>query len=312
MRRFLRKIGVLSFLSIAFILAYGTFCDQFFSDEAYFDKDYKPAWVLSQNSLEVDFAVLGSSRAFSAFDMNLMEKITGKSWINLGANGSGLAENFMALHLFLKRNKVGTVLIQIDVEVLVGAAHEKNKIHPYSFLPYWTDSVVRSVLVREIEPLSSPVLRLTPQLRYFYFNKYFSPKEIVRRLMIGGNSGEALSRLLGAEPLDQRSLSSGGGVKKENRAVITDYTINPYLSKILELTRENDVEVVFFTAPIYFGKLDEVVSFGQETGYEVLLPDIRLQQDESLFSDTSHLNEKGRRIYTLHLAECIQSVISTQ
>lgn len=312
MSRFLKEFGVLFFLLVSLVVAYGFFCDFFFRNEDYYDKLYKPAWILSQKDQKFDFAVLGSSRAYSAFDMNLLDSITGRSWINLGANGSGLAENYMAFHLFLKRNKVDKLLLQIDADVLAGQAHEKNKIHSYSFLPYWKDSVIRNVLTREIEPLSGPVVNLFPQIRYFYFNKYFSPKEVVRRLMIHKKAEDTLDRLLGAEPFDEKSLSIGRPIEKENRDALVDYEVNPYLTKIVELARENGVDILFFTAPIYYGKMDEVLSFSKKSGYEVLLPEANLQQDESLYSDTWHLNEKGRRIYTLHLAESLESVISLQ
>lgn len=307
MGKFLKEFGVIFLWFISFILAYGYFCDFFFTQEKFFDKKYKPAWILSQKDRDVDFAILGSSRAYSAFDMNLLDSITDKKWINLGSNGSGMAENYMAFNHFLKRNIVNTILIQVDVDVLVGNTNEQNRIHPYSFLPYWHDSVVNAVLKKEIKSLDNFLIGAVPQFRYFYFNKYFSPKEIVRRLMINKEPDQTLDRLFGGEPIDERSKKVGVKIKKEKRNHFENFDLNPYLLKIIDLAESRKINILFFTAPIYYGEFDAVISYMEQSDYPTYLPEERLQKDESLYLDTWHLNEKGRRQFTLSFISGIAS-----
>lgn len=299
MRKFLKEFGVIFFFFFCFILAYLYFCDFFFSKEEYFDKKYKPAWILSQKEKDVDYAILGSSRAYGAFDMNLLDSLTGKKWINLGSNGSGMAENYMIINHFLKRNKVKTILIQVDGDAFAGDDSEQHRIHPYSFLPYWQDSIIKGVLTKEIKSLDSFLIRAIPQFRYLYYNKYFSPKEIFRRLKINQEPENTLDNLFGGEPIDIRTRAARSNIEKAIKSESAIKDINPYFLKIIDLAKSQNIDLLLFTAPVYYGTFEEIISIDEQFDYQIHLPEDRFQKDETLFSDTWHLNEKGRTLFTL-------------
>ena len=187
--RFLVKslIGFLFLLS--FVIAYGSFCDTFFSQKQYLDLSEKKQWVLAQEGRSYDYAVLGSSRAYGAFDMNLLDSLTGLNGINLGANGSGFKDNYLVLSLFLKSNQIKNLFLQVDMASLNSKISFSNEFHAFTFMPYWEEGEVREVLKEEIPLLDNPFTTFAPQWRYFFFNKYFSPKEVMRRILLSKSNG---------------------------------------------------------------------------------------------------------------------------
>lgn len=294
---FLLKCLLFGGILIVFILGYGAFCDYFFQQRKYLDLSEKKQWVLAQQGGSYDYAVLGSSRAFGAFDMNLLDSLTGLNGINLGANGSGFRDNYLVLSLFLKSNQINKLFLQIDMASFNSKTSFSNDFHAFTFMPYWEEEEVREALEEEIPLLKNQISALAPQWRYFYYNKYFSPKEVLRRIQVSKTQRDIYSQ------------SKGGIAREETAPKVREIKTYPlpktadptdweYLMKIKTKAEAAGIEVIFFTAPRYQDSQEELKTILSSLPNRKIFPDGFDSFDQGLFLDQGHLNEKGRKLFT--------------
>lgn len=284
-------------LGIAFILCYGTFCDYFFQQRQYLDLSEKKQWILAQQGGSYDYAVLGSSRAFGAFDMNLLDSLTGLNGINLGANGSGFKDNYLVLSLFLKNNQISTLFLLVDMASLNSKTSFSNEFHAFTFMPYWEEEEVREVLKEEIPLLENKISALAPQWRYFYFNKYFSPKEVLRRIQVSKTQRDLYSKSKGGIASEE-TPPKVREIKTYQLPKTADPTDWEYLMKIKTEAEAVGIEVIFFTAPRYQDSQGELKTILSSFPNRKIFPDGFNSSDQGLFQDQGHLNEKGRKLFT--------------
>ncbi len=294
MNLFLLKSSLWLGLGIAFILGYGTFCDYFFQQRQYLDLSEKKQWILAQQGGSYDYAVLGSSRAFGAFDMNLLDSLTGLNGINLGANGSGFKDNYLVLSLFLKNNQISKLFLQVDMASLNSTTSFSNEFHAFTFMPYWEEEEVREVLKEEISLLENQISALAPQWRYFYFNKYFSPKEVLRRIQVSKTQRDLYSQSKGGiarEEITQKVRE----IKTYQLPKTADPTDLEYLMKIKTKAEAAGIEVIFFSAPRYQDSQEELKTILSSFANRKIFPDDFDVSDVSFFQDQGHLTGIGRK-----------------
>lgn len=294
-------------LGIAFILGYGTFCDYFFQQRQYLDLSEKKQWILAQQGGSYDYAVLGSSRAFGAFDMNLLDSLTGLNGINLGANGSGFKDNYLVLSLFLKNNQISTLFLQVDMASLNSKTSFSNEFHAFTFMPYWEEEEVREVLKEEIPLLENQISAFAPQWRYFYYNKYFSPKEVLRRIRVSKTQRDLYSQSKGGiarEEITQKVRE----IKTYPLPKTADPTDWEYLMKIKTKAEAKGIEVIFFTAPRYQDSQKELKTILSSLPNRKIFPDGFDSFDQGLFLDQVHLSQTGRSKFSRLTYEILKRV----
>ncbi|WP_339698770.1 hypothetical protein [Algoriphagus aquimarinus] len=304
MRRFLIKAclgaGLLSF----FVIGYGAFCDYFFTQKRYLDLSEKKQWVLAQDGGDFDYAVLGSSRAYGAFDMNLLDSLTGMNGINLASNGSGFKDNLLVLNLFLQDNTIDKLFLQVDLGSLNSRESFSNEFHAFTFLPYWEDSIVQEVLRKDIPAFDNRLTSLIPQWRYFYFNKYFSPKEVLRRAELSDSQTDLYTEVKGG----MRSTY----IKNEKRN--SEFQLYPqpdkvdsldlnYLSEILSMAKSRNIQTTLFVAPRYQSDHNYLQSVMRQFSVTTVFPLGFDESDQTLFQDQGHLSDFGRFVFTQKFSE---------
>ncbi len=312
MNQFLSKIGISAVFLLLFIYGYGSFCDYFFTQDRFLDLSEKKQWVLAQKGGSYDYAVLGSSRAYGAFDMNLLDSLSGKSGINLGSNGSGFKDNYLVLSHFLKSNTVNELYLQVDMNSLNSKESFSNEFHAFTFMPYWEDADVKIVLKEELPVLDNLVSDVFPEWRYFYFNKYFSPKEITRRYMKSSSTQDPYSELKGG-------MSSSTHLNEMQKVEIAlrkapdtiDQDDSNYLQTIIQLSKQQGIEVRLFTAPMYLGDHEYLKKAITDIRSPQIFPDKSIERNKSLFHDQGHLNGHGRYIFTKSFFEAVKKTEST-
>jgi hypothetical protein len=307
--RFLFKSLFVICLITGLVIGYGTFCDFFFSQIDYLDFSEKKQWILAQQGGSYDYAVLGSSRAFGAFDMNLLDSLTGMDGINLGSNGSGFKDNYLILSIFLRSNKIRKLFLQVDMASLNSKAFFSNEFHAFTFMPYWEFEEVREVLKKEISLLGAPISSLTPQWRYFYFNKYFSPKEVLRKIQLSKVNRDLYTDTKGGMLWEETAP------KKEGIKIFQlPQTANPedwsYLMKIKSKAEDHGIVVVFFTAPRYQDQQRELRNILTSLPNRKIFPDGFNYSDQELFYDQGHLNQLGKKKFTNQFGQnCISEFV---
>lgn len=292
------KLLISGGLLFTFIVGYGAFCDFFFTQKKYLDLTEKKQWVLSLKGGEYDYAVLGSSRAFGAFDMNLLDSLTGWDGVNLGSNGSGFKDNYLILNQFLKSNSTNRLFLQVDMASLNSDLAFSNEFHAFTFFPYWDDQIVQVVLKEEIPILDNLFTEYVPQWRYFYFNKYFSPKEVLRKYQ------ESNQRF------DIYTNSNGGLEKNQSDNLGTELKISElpksinqndwkYLERTILIAQQEGIEVVLFTAPRYQDNQEGLKEILKDLPFLKVFPDDFPIKNREYFKDEGHLSRLGTKYFTL-------------
>lgn len=291
------KLLISGGLLFSFIVEYGAFCDFFFTQKKYLDLTEKKQWVLSLKGGKYDYAVLGSSRAFGAFDMNLLNSLTSWDGVNLGSNGSGFKDNYLVLNHFLKSNRLEKLFLQVDMASLNSDLAFSNEFHAFTFFPYWDDQIVQEVLKEEIPILDNLFTEYIPQWRYFYFNKYFSPKEVIRKYQ--GSD----------QRIDIYSKSKGGLEKNQSDNISTELKISElpnsinqndwkYLERTISIAQQEGVEVVLFTAPRYQDNQEGLKEILRDMSFLKIFPDDFPIKNRAYFKDQGHLSKIGKSHYT--------------
>jgi hypothetical protein len=302
------------------MIMYGHFCDWFFANPNYLDhKTNKRAWTIKQRNQKFDFAVLGSSRAYGSFDMAQLKLLTNKSCINLGANGSGYVDNYLSLYLFLKNNnKIDTLFLQVDIYSLNSKNSFSNAFHTYQFLPYWKDSLVREGLSPFLNKKELAVWNSVPPIRYFKYNKYFSPKEVVRRYRLR-NTNSPFDKLLGGPSNHSKDESEQDNfIIKSTRSRSFDDLDIEYLNKIIALSMNNNIKVIAYKAPEllthqqsisnYSDLSDRIDSILKTHNILYIKPDRNIESVDKNFANPTHLSQIGRSEFTPYFAERITNI----
>jgi hypothetical protein len=313
MKDFIIKATSWILVVISITILYSIFCNWFFSAPQFLDDvENKRSWCLKRKNGRYDFAVLGSSRAYGSFDMSVLNKLIKKNGINLGANGSGYIDNFLTLHKFLKNgNSVKVLYLQVDIYSLSSAQSFSNAFHTYQYLPYWNDSTIQEGVEQYLNTEEKIIWKYFPAIRYFKYNKYFSPKEVIRRYKLKNKHKSPFDVSMGGIGLSAKA-EPPSMMKNLRPGRTLDNLDILYLKKIISLCHENKIEVITYKAPestIVNSKITDIKDLYASVDEMLdslslvnIKPDSKIESVESNFTDPSHLSQNGRKLFTLYFA----------
>lgn len=310
MRKFLIRFFAVSGAVLVFMVLYGAFCDRFFSDKRFLDHvSNKRAWVLKQENKNYDYAILGSSRAFEGFNMLQLDSMLNCKGVNIAANGSGLLDNYLMFYLFLNNNNhVKHLFINLDSYAL--ASSVDRTFHVYNFLPHWSDPVIRTTISELISPVERSLYSYAPFLRYFKYNKYYSPKEVVRRYYFKDVRVSPFDFYGGGPPANfdaGTGYRDFQGVPEPPQA--SAFNIES-LEKIIGLCRKKGILVTAFRVPEHHVYAAKRYKQGMSLYYREVAIMLRalsidylnswgdLDSRQDYFKDPIHLNALGRVKFT--------------
>ena len=315
MRKFLTRIGIWAALLAVAMVAYAQFCNVFFSAQAFLDADQsKRAWCLKKANESFDFAVLGSSRAFGSFNMLQLSNLRKQNGINLGANGSGYVDNYLVLHHFLKnKNHIPLLFLQVDIHSLNAKESFSNAFHTYQFLPYWHDPIMKEGIEEFITPRQKFLWTNLPFMRYYVYNKYFSPKEVFRRYKVRdkkssfdvakGGSWDGIGK---AVENDDNRIALKDSYPSGKRQI--DSLDIRYLLKIMALCKANGIKLVAYRAPEFDPYVKAIENYSDITlrigellkrdSIPYIEPPASMASDRRYFSDPIHISGEGMETFT--------------
>jgi hypothetical protein len=314
MKKFLRNIALFFVVSFAILFGYAQFCEWFFNLKKYFPDDSRRSWAMKQQNGNYDFAILGSSRAEGAFDMKLLDSVTAQKGINIASNGSGFVDNYLVFHKFLEnRNRINTLYLQVDNYSLDPEANFSNAFHVFNFLPFWKDSIYQRAITHYLSEKDRIIFKQSSWLRYYVYNKYFSPIEVSRRLLLSRKQSKRMDQKLKGNPASTTPVNdsarffykSGSDSFKINSFDVT------YIEKIFTLCRKNNIEIRCFTAPDFGAQRTRFTNYKfteqklqqiLQKNKIVLMPQAFSEgqlNDMNLFKDPEHLNGSGVYIHTM-------------
>lgn len=295
-----------------------------FISSFYYDKKVsnlyidKPSYIINCKGQHYDYLVGGSSRVHNNFNTVLFDSLTGLSGFNIGYSGSGLAQNYLTLYLFLKNgNTVKTYIQQLEDAALRKNAYT-HPLYEYFFMHYLAnDKNVQEFYKCNVPLYKYYIWRYIPVLKYLEFNNYCR-----------------LSNIISNKEIDKNELKNKGYAKlsikhkstfpaKEYPDLYSEFEMDTlniyYLKKINNLCKEYKVHYLFYTSPIYHkyylsykpnnlkNGLTNYLNSNKINYFDFSL-DARYSND-SLFLDETHLNASGTDIFTRQLANTLKNTL---
>lgn len=278
MKKFLKYIFGLTlvFVALMYILDFGY--SWVYRNGAFRDK---VMWMHELKNESLDYVVFGSSRANNYVVPKVIFEKTGKKGLNLGIQASGPLEIELAVREYLKNNTAKRFFIQVDYMYNQESPHTVGQL---SWLPYIVDDAVYDLF----RPYDKEYwfYKNIPFYRYQRFDSRIGYRNVVLSLL---NKGTDFYPTFGFTPT-MKELKRD----KPFKFSLKDKP-NPHFIVINEICKERNVEVVYFTSPIY----------RPEGSFEVLekyLPNYfdlsTAISDMKLFSNPDHLNKKGAYAFT--------------
>lgn len=284
--------------------------------EMYIDK---PSYVISVKGKQYDYVVGGSSRVHNNFNTPLFDSLLGSSGYNIGYGGSGMAQVYLTLYLFLENgNRMGCYIQQVDDIFLT----DPNKafsypFQDYFFMPYLGQPEVDGCFRNSITPLKYYIWRYVPFMKYAEYNNYYSFEHVFGRPKVD----EEMLRQKGYSRLAEKSKAGfplADYKRQADRAEVDRINIF-YLDKIRELCASHKIRFVLYSSPSYYRSYnsypysnlhDTLVSYVHRYGvpYFNFLTDPQYRGD-TMFYDETHLNAAGTDVFTAQLADSLKKLI---
>jgi hypothetical protein len=267
---------ILSLLLTAFILE-----NIFTSGHYNFTPRSTVDWVMKLDSLDTyDYVILGSSRSLNNLDPIQIEQLTGKRGINMGVNSGQPFDTKLFAQQLIKKRITKSIYIQVD-------DGWNNWRLSHKSISGWLPYIKEASIWKEFEELDNKEYYYLKNIPFYKYAKFDS--EIGVRNFIKGLTGQRL-----------RSIKNFGHVpsytvlKKEKRSLKYDFSLqdkaNPHITEILSLCKANDIEVIFFTAPVFNATHDHSLLNKHLPNYFDFTYSIK---NPDLFADRRHLNADG-------------------
>ncbi|WP_397303670.1 hypothetical protein [Nonlabens ulvanivorans] len=248
----------------------------------------KVQYISQLKNTHIDYIFLGSSRVENHIDCEVVSRITGKSCINLGLQGSKTNDSAVFLQM-LNNNNVSykKVLFQLDYAVNFDAYSPQFK----SFItPYLnTESVSDNIII----DLNNPFIYRLPFVRYAANDKLSGFREVVLQLFEKPSRIDLTNGFEGKQGTG-RDIKGNlpATAKASNRGVL-------WMKKL-----ENN-NLIFYTAP-YCSQARNRDIFNKDliAKYPEVISYIDVFDNKpQYYSDCGHLNITGAREFTAILTE---------
>lgn len=278
MKKFMKYIFGLVLILVALLYILDFMYSNVYENGAFRNK---VMWMHNINNESLDYVVFGSSRANNYVIPNIIFEKTGKKGLNLGIQASGPLEIELAIREYLKHNTAKRFFIQVD--------HWYNKEKPdktgqLSWLPYIVDDSVYKVF----KPYGKKYwfYKHIPFYRYQIFDSRIGYRNVI------------LSRLnKGLDFYASRGFTEVNGKLKVDKPYKFSLEDKPNLHfiNINEICKEKNIEVVYFTSPIYRSEGSFDILEKHLPNYNDLSNEL---QDINLYSNPDHVNKDGALCFT--------------
>ncbi|MDO5970550.1 hypothetical protein Q4Q35_12100 [Flavivirga aquimarina] len=191
--------------------------------------------ILQLKKEHYDIAFLGSSRTENHIDCELVEKLTGKSCINLGISGGTIGD--MQILLALAESKeisIDTIVIQIDYNFNKKGLSQNFKAN---LVPFLDHPLVKNELKKDGDNF---YYTYVPFYRYMKYDKVVGFRQFFTSLI---NKKPKKEIDLGFKPKRGKGLEISGNLPTHFNDT------NQELEAINDITERTGAKLIYFTAP---------------------------------------------------------------
>lgn len=269
--------------------------------------------TLMQDSINADVIILGGSRASFMYSPHVIDTVLGSNSFNLGVSGQPMGVSCMRWQLYNRNNNPPKLIIIncdfLELRGMVDNGYEREQYYPYMF-----DPIVKQYLDAYGFNWADKYI---PMYRYHGAYKYISiglTEFFHLRHDHKGNpykgytpsyaewNGRALDTMIATDDLKC----------KVNHQVVE------LLDSLMRTAISEGSKIVFVHAPYHCRLRDNLDEIASQAVYDSLanvhaIPylDYTLMEicgDSTYFKDGCHLNYKGSEIFTLELANNLDSL----
>ena len=289
MKKFIIKLGI---YSVGCYLLFNTIAliSLFALEKSNF---YKPEFVKNGVSEKYfDYLVLGSSTGLTTLDTKQIDSITGKKGLNISMDDSALNSHFLMLEHYLALDKKTKCLVLAVTPWDLLVKNPKLNNNDYRFLPFiYKDYVYdyyKELETKTFKPLTFS--RYCPLIGVSYYNT-----ELFYPSIIAAIKPEKRNRF---DEKGNFSYPTAGEPQETPLKNISLKINNPYLKKIEELCKKNNIKLILYISPIY----KTTVTLNK---YNNIVNHSNFIQDKTLFYDNIHVNGMGRKKCSIAFAEIL-------
>ena len=229
---------------------------------------------------KIDYILLGSSRVIHHLNTALINENYHLNGMNLSLDGTRLKEILLFTEaLIANNNHIDKLFIQIDY---IWNYYENSFVASWVFMPFIHDEYIANEYLDQFEKIKYNI----PFYRYIKYEPMLGFRNIVMNIFRKKSLSET-----GFEPLPDDVFIGD----TEYFYTLND-TMNPSIAKIIELCKQNDIKLIFYTAPIYNLKANNEEIFNKYLSDYTDFSSIF--SDSTLFRDAIHLNKKGAMLFT--------------
>ena len=268
--------------------------------------------AIMTDSINADIVILGNSRATCSYNPIVLDTILGVNTRNLGVSGQPFGVSYLRWRLY-NRNNIAPKLLIINMDYLelnmVTNGYEKEQ-----YYPYMNDTMVRPYL--DLYGFTW-LERNIPMYRYRGDYKLICLGLFELTHLYHDTKGNYIKGYSNMDNLwkgdNLEKVLKEGSVKCQNNSQAIDL-----MESLISKVQLEGVQVVFVYAPIYKKLKDNVDEkdciFTYERiskRYQIPILDFSnmdICSDTDFFKDANHLNTKGSEIFSVALANCLDSL----
>lgn len=254
--------------------------------------------ILQLNNKHYDIAFLGSSRTENHIDCELIEKLTGKSCVNLGISGGTIGDMLVLMTLTeTKSVTFNEVFLQVDYSYNYSGMSNNFKA---SLVPYIKNESVKNQLKNNSE---NYYYRYVPFYRYMKYDKVVGFREISSIIF---NKKPKIDHNIGFAPKSGNGSAISGKLPKAFK------DRNLELEELVKLLEVKNIELSCFTAPfcIYMENRESMNLLKERVpnfkNYIYVFDD-----NPEYFFNCGHLNVEGARVFTEIIGEDLLKPINS-
>lgn len=280
MKRFVIYIATLGIITVAMMYLLDALYTYVYNHGGYRNK---VMWVRDfPSGIELDYIIIGSSRANYHVNPKQVEQRIGKVGYNLGYNGSNPFETKLMFKEFLKIGKVKRLFVQVDYTFIY---EQPDLIGQLNFIPYLNEDEI----YKEFMKVDSSYVytKHVPFYRYQKFESRLGYRNVIMSAL--SDKTPKFTDSLGFTFVSKVLKNDKGHSKKLINVK------NRHLKEINLIAKQEGIEVTFFTAPVFKPNYDLNKLEDQLTNYSNFIDAI---EDRNYFNDPTHLNAEGAKIFT--------------
>ncbi len=321
MKKFLQKglLYILILISFFFFLQYlvDSGLRMLKNDDTYGDWNR-----IFDDEIDVDVAVLGSSRAWVHINPDSIENITGLKAYNFGVDGSGLYLQRAKWLSYIHFNQKPRYVIQ-DMG-LIANGRNNNLYGKEQYLPYYNHSEVYEI-IKEFDSWVE-IERIVPFLKYRGYGS--SLFEAFQNGIISPLTNIEKNKGFSGQHREWTDYNTVFAKQKENeriRGIQFKVTDNEALRLLIQDCKERNIHLVFVHTPIYhemtqiLTQQDEFIAYFTQLAQDdenIEFWDFSLMKnlsyDRQYFYNATHLNYKGAAILSDSIAHRLKRLREQQ